>query len=104
MPGMDWSGLEAEMMTGWHRKQHIHRSPFYYVEYGLAQLGAVQVWRNALTDQAASLANYRQALSRGGTQSLPDLFATAGARFAFDAGTLREAVELIEGVIQQLEG
>ncbi len=85
MPGLDWSGLEAEMMTGWHRKQHIHRSPFYYVEYGLAQLGAVQVWRNALTDQAASLANYRQALSRGGTQSLPDLFATAGARFAFDA-------------------
>jgi oligoendopeptidase F len=103
MPGMDWSELEAEMMTGWHRKQHIHRSPFYYVEYGLAQLGAVQVWRNALTDQAASLANYRRALSRGGTQSLPDLFATAGARFAFDAGMLHEAVELIERVIQQLE-
>ena len=60
MPGLDWRGLEAEMMTGWHRKQHIHRSPFYYVEYGLAQLGAVQVWRNALTDQAASLANYRR--------------------------------------------
>jgi oligoendopeptidase F len=103
MPGMDWSGLEAEMMTGWHRKQHIHRSPFYYVEYGLAQLGAVQVWRNALHDQAASLANYRRALSRGGTQSLPALFATAGAHFAFDAGTLHEAVELIENVIGQLE-
>ncbi len=103
MPGMDWNGLEAEMMTGWQRKQHIHRSPFYYVEYGLAQLGAVQVWRNALHDQAASLARYRQALARGGTQSLPALFATAGARFAFDAGTLREAVELIESVIAQLE-
>jgi len=103
MPGMDWSGLEDAMMTGWHRKQHIHRSPFYYVEYGLAQLGAVQVWRNALKNQVASLANYRHALARGGTQSLPALFATAGARFAFDAATLREAVELIERVIEQLE-
>jgi len=103
MPGLDWNGLEEAQMTGWHRKQHIHRSPFYYVEYGLAQLGAVQVWRNALADQAASLANYRKALSLGGTQSLPNLFATAGARFAFDAGTLREAVELIERVIEQLE-
>ena len=103
MPGLDWSGLEAAQMTGWHRKQHIHRSPFYYVEYGLAQLGAVQVWRNALTDQAASLANYRKALSLGSTQSLPNLFATAGARFAFDARTLHEAVELIERVMAQLE-
>jgi oligoendopeptidase F len=103
MPGVDWSGLEAEMMTGWHRKQHIHRSPFYYVEYGLAQLGAVQVWRNALKDQAASLANYRKALALGGTQTLPALFQAAGAKFAFDAATIREAVDLIETTIEQLQ-
>lgn len=103
MPGVDWSGLDAEMMTGWHRKQHIHRSPFYYVEYGLAQLGAVQVWRNALKDQAASLANYRRALALGGTKSLPELYQAAGAKFAFDAGTLKEAVELIETTIERLE-
>lgn len=60
------------------------------------------MWRNALADQAASLANYRKALSLGGTQSLPNLFATAGARFALDATTLREAVELIERVMAQL--
>lgn len=102
MPGIDWSGLDAELMTGWHRKQHIHRSPFYYVEYGLAQLGAVQVWRNALKDQAASLAHYRQALSLGGTKSLPELYQAAGAKFAFDARTLKEAVELIETTIEQL--
>ncbi len=103
MPGVDWRGLEAEMMTGWHRKQHIHRSPFYYVEYGLAQLGAVQVWRNALKDQAASLANYRKGLALGGTRSLPELYRAAGAKFAFDAGTLREAVQLIETTIEQLQ-
>jgi oligoendopeptidase F len=103
IPGVDWSGLDAEMMTGWHRKQHIHRSPFYYVEYGLAQLGAVQVWRNALKDQAASLASYRKALALGGTKSLPELYQAAGAKFAFDAGTMREAVELIETTIEQLQ-
>jgi oligoendopeptidase F len=103
MPSIDWSGLEAEMMTGWHRKQHIHRAPFYYVEYGLAQLGAVQVWRNALKDQATSLAHYRQALALGGTKSLPELYQAAGARFAFDAQTLRESVDLIETTIEQLE-
>ena len=103
MPGVDWSGLEAELMTGWHRKLHIHSAPFYYVEYGLAQLGAVQVWRNALKDQAASLANYRRALSLGGTRSLPELYQAAGAKFAFDAGMLREAVELIGTTIEQLQ-
>lgn len=103
MPGVDWSGLNEALMTGWHRKQHIHRSPFYYVEYGLAQLGAVQVWRNALSDQAGALAAYRRALSLGATTSLPEFYATAGAKFAFDAGTLREAVELIETTIAQFE-
>jgi oligoendopeptidase F len=102
MPGVDWSGLDAALMTGWHRKLHIHSVPFYYVEYGLAQLGAVQVWRNALRDQAASLANYRRALSLGGTRSLPELYQTAGAKFAFDAQALQEAVNLIESSIEQL--
>jgi oligoendopeptidase F len=103
MPGVDWSGLDDAMMTGWHRKQHIHRSPFYYVEYGLAQLGAVQVWRNALIDQAHALGAYRKALSLGATKALPELYATAGAKFAFDAGTLREAVTLIENTVAQFE-
>jgi oligoendopeptidase F len=102
LPGVDWSGLEAAAMTGWQRKQHIFRYPFYYVEYGVAQLGAVQVWRNAINDPATALASYRQALSLGGTASLPDLYRACGARFAFDAATLGEAVELIEKTISGL--
>ena len=62
MSGVDWSGLEEEKKTGWHRKLHIHLYPFYYVEYGVAQLGAVQIWANALRDQQASVAAYRRAL------------------------------------------
>jgi oligoendopeptidase F len=103
MGAIDWSGLDAERVTGWHRKQHIFRAPFYYVEYGMAQLGAVQVWRNALADQAGALAAYRRALALGGTATLPELFAAAGARFAFDTATVQEAVDLIEQTIADLE-
>ncbi len=103
MPGVDWSGLEQERMTGWHRKLHIYEVPFYYVEYGLALLGAAQVWRRALSDQAGAVAAYRQALALGNTVTLPELFATAGARFAFDEGTLGEAVALMERTIDTLE-
>jgi oligoendopeptidase F len=101
--GVDWSGLDDEKVTGWQRKLHIHRYPFYYIEYGLAQLGAVLIWRNALRDQAGAVAAYRRALALGNSVSLPELYAAAGARLAFDAGTLREAVELIEQQIEVLE-
>jgi oligoendopeptidase F len=103
LPGVDWSGLEEIKMTGWQRKLHIHTSPFYYVEYGLAQLGAVQVFGNALRDQAGAVAAYRKALSLGGTATLPQLFASAGARFAFDPAILKTAVDLMEKVIGGLE-
>ena len=103
MPVVDWSGLEDVMATGWHRKLHIHTYPFYYIEYGLAQAGAVQVWRNALKDQRGAVDNYRRALALGGTATLPELFRAAGARFAFDASTLREGVTLLEEVIESLE-
>ncbi len=102
IPGVDWSGLEAEAMTGWHRKQHIFRYPFYYVEYGVAQLGAVQIWRKALDNQPQAVKNYRAALALGGTASLPELYRVAGAKFAFDRNTLEEAVKLIETKWQSL--
>ena len=99
LPGVDWSGLEEIKMTGWHRKPHIHQVPFYYVEYGLAQLGAVQIFGNALKDQAGAVAAYRKALSLGGTVTLPQLFKAAGARFAFDSAILKTAVDLLETVM-----
>ncbi|MCU0465931.1 MAG: M3 family oligoendopeptidase [Anaerolineae bacterium] len=103
MPGIDYSGLDDIKATGWHRKLHIFQLPFYYIEYGLAQLGAVQVYANALSDQAGAVANYRKALALGGTANLPDLFSAAGVRFAFDADTLGGAVELVERTIRDLE-
>ena len=99
----DWSGLDDELATGWHRKGHIHQDPFYYIEYGLALLGAAQIWRNSLVDPLKAVADYRNALSLGGTRPLPQLYTTAGARFAFDPGTLGAAVELMERTISELE-
>lgn len=104
MSVVDWSGLDAEMVTGWQRKLHIFQIPFYYVEYGLAQLGAAQVWRNSLKDQAGAVASYRQALAVGGTAALPKLYQAASARLAFDPATLGEAVSLMEAQIAELEG
>jgi oligoendopeptidase F len=103
IPGVDWTGLEEFKVTGWHRKPHIHQVPFYYVEYGLAQLGAVQIFGNARTDQVGAVAAYRKALSLGGMVTLPELFAAAKAKFAFDAPTLRKAVDLMQDVVSELE-
>lgn len=103
LPGVDWTGLEDIKATGWHRKLHIYNVPFYYIEYGLAQLGAAQVWRNSLSDYDKALSDYRHGLSLGNTKPLPELFAAAGAKLAFDAETLGEIVELIENTIYELE-
>ncbi|MBT3240118.1 MAG: M3 family oligoendopeptidase [Chloroflexi bacterium] len=103
MKGIDYAGFEEMKMTGWHRKLHIFQVPFYYVDYGLAQLGAVQIWANAIGDQAGAVKSYRNALSLGATRSLPELFAVAGAKFAFDADTLGKATKLMADTIEELE-
>lgn len=103
MRGVDYSGFEKNKNTRWHRQGHIHTTPFYYVEYGLAQLGAVQVFGNALKNQKQAVADYRRALSLGSTVSLPELFKAAGAKFAFDSQTLKSAVDLLEGEIETLQ-
>lgn len=102
LPAIDWSGLDDAVQTGWQHKLHVFNIPFYYVEYGLAQLGAAQVWANSLKDPVKALADYKHALSLGNTVSLPELFAAAGARFAFDADTLHTAVDLIENTLNAL--
>lgn len=104
LPAIDFSGLEHFRPTQWHRQGHIHQSPFYYIEYGLAELGAVQVWGNALKDQSRAVKDYRAALALGATVSLPELFQTAGAKFAFDAKTLKTYIDLIEEQIEKIEG
>ncbi len=94
--GVDWGGLDRERVARWYRQLHIFLYPFYYIEYGLAQLGALQVWRNSLRDPAGAVRRYRQALALGATRSLPDVYATAGAGLTFDAPTMSALVALVE--------
>jgi oligoendopeptidase F len=101
-PDQDWNGLDAEKRASWHRQGHVFDDPFYYIEYGIAELGAAQVWANALKDQAGAVAAYRRALALGGSATLPELFSAAGARFAFDAETLRRAIDLMLATIDEL--
>lgn len=106
MPGVDWSDLEQEMMTGWQCRLHIFTDPFYYVEYGVAQLGALQVWRNALANQAQAVSKYRKALALGGTAILPELYAAAGGEFILtqpDIKLLKQAVSLVLKFLQEIE-
>ena len=102
-PGLDWTGLEPQRVARWYKQLHIFQYPFYYIEYGIAQLGSLQVWRNALTDQAKATADYRAALALGGSAPLPDLYGRAGARLVFDKEGMAELVELIESQIAELE-
>ncbi len=98
----DWTGFEEVRTNLWHRQLHIFLYPFYYVEYGIAQLGALQVWANSRRNQAAALASYRKSLALGGSRPLPELFAAAGCRFAFDAQTIRPLMQLIQGELGRL--
>jgi oligoendopeptidase F len=103
-PGVDWSGLERERIGRWYRQIHIFVYPFYYIEYGIAQLGALQVWRRSLEDPSGALARYRQALALGATRSLPELYQTAGAQLIFDAARMRGLVQFVEREIERRRG
>lgn len=101
--GLDWSGLERERIARWYRQLHIFLYPFYYIEYGIAQLGALQVWRNHRRDPAGAVAAYRRALALGATRPLPALYEAAGARLVFDADGMRELVTLVESELAELD-
>jgi oligoendopeptidase F len=100
--GVDWSGLERERVARWYRQLHIFMYPFYYIEYGIAQIGALQIWRNSLADHAGAVARYREALALGAVRTLPDMYRTAGARLSFDVGLIGELVQLVEDQIDKI--
>lgn len=100
--GVDWSGLEQERVARWYRQLHIFMYPFYYIEYGIAQIGALQIWRNSLSDPRDAVARYRKALALGAVQSLPEIYRTAGARLTFDADAIGELVQLVETHIERV--
>ncbi|NBR84561.1 MAG: M3 family oligoendopeptidase [Verrucomicrobia bacterium] len=100
---VNWSGHESARANLWHRQLHIFLHPFYYVEYGIAQLGALQVWVNSHRDPAKALRDYKAGLALGGSRPLPELFAAAGCRFDFSAETVRPLVALTRSELAKLQ-
>ena len=91
-PHLDWTGLEQYREIGW-QYLHVFEVPFYYIEYGIAQLAALRVWLNSLEDERKAVDAYKRGLALGGSRPLPDLFEAVGAGFALDDKTVRAVVE-----------
>jgi oligoendopeptidase F len=100
---VDWTGLEDMRASLWHRQLHIFTVPLYYVEYGMAQLGALQLW-NVMREKGldAALDGYRNGLSLGGSRPLPELFEAAGIRFDFSAGAVEGLMRAVGDELAKL--
>jgi oligoendopeptidase F len=93
---IDWTGFEDARDSAWQRQLHLFHVPFYYIEYGIAQLGALQLWMKALENPRKALANYRAGLAFGGTRTLPQLFSACGISFDFSEKTLRPLMSAVQ--------
>ena len=99
---VDFSGFEEVRAHSWHRQLHIFLYPFYYVEYGIAQLGALQVWANSRANKAKALGDYKTALTLGGSRTLPELFAAADCKLEFSAATIKPLIQLAASELKKL--
>ncbi|MCE5185314.1 MAG: M3 family oligoendopeptidase [Planctomycetaceae bacterium] len=93
---VDWSGLEQIQAAWWHRVLHFYEVPFYYIEYGIAQVGALGVWSRARQDYSRVVLDYKQALVLGGSRPLPQLFKAAGLSFDFSEKTIQPIAQLLQ--------
>lgn len=92
----DWSGLEEEKKNTWQKQLHLYEVPFYYIEYGMAQLGAVAVWRNFKNNPEKAVEDYEKALSLGYTKNIGDIYKTAGVKFDFSPSYVKELASFVK--------
>ena len=98
----DWSGYEQTRAHLWHRQLHIFEIPFYYVEYGIAQLGALQLWQASRRDLPGTLDHYLKGLSLGGSRPLPELFEATGLAFDFTDKTIAPLIRNVKDALLEL--
>jgi oligoendopeptidase F len=92
---VDWSGLELFQKNIWQKQLHLFEVPFYYIEYGIAQLGAIGLWMQFKKKKDLALDHYIQALSLGGTKTLPELYEAAGLKFDFSGAYIKELMDFV---------
>jgi len=98
----DWTGYEDQIATSWQRQLHLFEVPFYYIEYGIAQLGALGVWMNSLTDFESGLTAYQEALKLGYTKSIPEIYETAHVPFDFSSERLKSLAAFIQVELKKI--
>lgn len=98
----NWSGLEDWRELTWQRQLHLYEVPFYYIEYGMAQLGAIAMWRNYKQDPEKALDNYMAALELGYTRSIPEIYEAAGIRFDFSQEYVQELAAFVKAEMAAL--
>jgi oligoendopeptidase F len=99
----DWSGQEEAKEYLWHKQLHLYEVPFYYIEYGMAQLGAVAIWRNYKQDKQKGLQGYLNALKLGYMKSIPEVYAAANIRFDFSRAYISELMAFVKGELEKLK-
>jgi oligoendopeptidase F len=98
----NWDGYEEYRRNLWQKQLHLFEVPFYYIEYGIAQLGALAMWRQYRGDREDTLDKYEAALAAGYTQTLPELYKTAGIRFDFSPAYVKEIGEFVRGALREM--
>lgn len=95
-PAIDFTGLDEYRRFGWQRQLHLFEVPFYYIEYGIAQLGAIGLWQQYKQNPEAAIRNYTNALALGGMRTLPELFKAAGLKFDFSPSCIQELMLFVK--------
>ncbi|MCU0442399.1 MAG: M3 family oligoendopeptidase [Bacteroidia bacterium] len=99
---VDWTGYENMQAYTWQKQLHLYEVPFYYIEYGMAQLGALAVWRNYLQQPKVAVQQYKEALSLGYTKSIQAIYQTAGVEFNFSASYIKELMSFVQSQLRKL--
>jgi oligoendopeptidase F len=99
---VDWSGAEEAKEAMWQKQLHLFEVPFYYIEYGMAQLGAIAIWRNYKRNPSQAIAQYIEALKLGSTKSISDIYKTAGIRFDFSENYIKELADFVLAELEKL--
>lgn len=103
MQETDFTGQEKFKESAWHKQLHIFEVPFYYIEYGFAQLGAIAMWKNYKADKVKGLQNYKEALKLGYTKPIGEIYKTGGIQFNFSTPYVKELKSFIETELEKIE-
>jgi oligoendopeptidase F len=99
---INYAGLESNLRRRWQVQLHLFEVPFYYIEYGFAQLGAIAVWRNYKRDPKKAVENYKKALALGYTRSIPQIYEAAGVKFDFSPDYIKELMDFVKAEYEKI--